>query len=94
MKIRLPFAVLVIVLLVAAITFGAGSRRTNQNIERNETARIALCALRTDLDVRIVSSKQFLEENPKGIPGIPASLIRQGLANSIRTRKALSVLDC
>lgn len=71
-------------------------------------ARQALCAQRADLDGRIASdtrslerSRRFLREHPNGIPGIPARLIRQGiaedaatLARSIQTRRNLSGLHC
>jgi hypothetical protein len=65
-----------------------------ERIAENSQTRVALCALRADLDKRIESSETFLAEHPQGIPGIPASLIRQGLVNSKRTRKTLEILTC
>lgn len=54
----------------------------------------ALCALRGDLERRVETSKDFLVEHPKGIPGISAQTIKQGLANQQRTITALSGLNC
>lgn len=66
----------------------------HQAAEEAQKALVALCALRADLDKRIASSERFLRKNPEGIPGIPASVIRQGLENSRRTRAALEILNC
>jgi hypothetical protein len=86
--------VLVFVAFVAGAVLVASFARTGQKADQNATALTALCALRADIDARIEQSQQFLDANPQGTPGIPVSLIRTGLANSKRTRTALSVLDC
>lgn len=54
----------------------------------------ALCALRNDLERRVISSRRFLEENPEGIPGLTPALLREGIENQQRTIDALSGLDC
>lgn len=54
----------------------------------------ALCALRADLEKRVEGSEAFLMQHPKGIPGIPAKAIRDGLINQKRTVKALQELSC
>lgn len=56
--------------------------------------RAALCALRGDLEKRVETSKAFLRENPKGIPGISAATIQQGINNQESTIDALSDLSC
>ena len=77
-----------------AVAFVVQGVLLNRLIDRNAAALVALCTLRYDLDLRISTSQAFLAEHPHGIPGIPLSVIEQGLANSIRTRAALNVLDC
>lgn len=59
---------------------------------RNTTK--ALCTLRTDLQVRVNSSIDFLSEHPEGIPGISPKMIRDGIENQQRTISALQGLDC
>ncbi len=54
----------------------------------------SLCALRNDLEVRVADSKDFLEENPNGIPGISTKVILDGISNQERTIEALSNLSC
>jgi hypothetical protein len=53
----------------------------------SETARLAknartdhaaLCTFKADLQTRVEQSRTFLEEHPKGIPGIPQSVIVSG----------------
>jgi hypothetical protein len=87
------------------------ARLSKQNLvfaKQNRTAVTGLCLLRDDLGKRIAAStkqisrsEQFLREHPNGIPGIPASLIREGLKSQmlvlngqIRTLKALDVVKC
>lgn len=68
---------------------------SRERIDRSETAVVALCALRVDLDKRIESSEALLYENPSGtVFGIPRSVITSSLQNSRRTRKTLNILDC
>lgn len=54
----------------------------------------SLCALRADLERRVKSSEQFLVEHPRGIPGISAKTIRDGIDNQLRTIRALQGLSC
>lgn len=54
----------------------------------------ALCALRTDLQTRVQSSRDFLRSNPNGIPGIPVSVIQDSIVNQESSIRALSSLSC
>ncbi len=54
----------------------------------------ALCALRADLQVRVDSSRAFLVDHPRGIPGISAKAIRDGIRNQQRTIVALAGISC
>lgn len=57
-------------------------------------ATTALCALRTDVQLRVQQSADFLKRNPHGIPGISAAQIASTIDSQTRTIKALAVLDC
>lgn len=81
-------------LFCAFFGLGWGYWQLRQITTENSKARVALCTLRHDLDLRITASQDFLNKNPNGISGIPASVIRQSLANSRRTRLTLEALDC
>jgi len=56
----------------------------------NET----LCALRNDLQIRHDAAVQFLDDHPKGIPGISADALRVSIRNQDATLDSLSGLDC
>lgn len=64
------------------------------NFNTGHTTRDALCTLRADLETRVQTSKDFLIEHPKGIPGISAKVIKDGIKNQERTIDALSDLSC
>lgn len=61
-----------------------------------DTNQQALCALQTDLQVRVDSSREFLKEHPEGIANIDPGTIREGIQNQQRTINVLSRsgLDC
>lgn len=63
-------------------------------INKIKTAQTALCVMRGDLEQRIHGANEFLRTHPKGIPGIPASLIRDNVVQQQRTLKSLAPLDC
>jgi hypothetical protein len=71
----------------------AANARAHLAMVANDTNN-ALCALRGDLERRVIVDAAFLEENPEGLPGLPARLIREGIENQERTIAALSGLDC
>lgn len=56
--------------------------------------RDALCALRINLETELARSQKFLKEHPKGIPGVPVSLLLSGNADAKRSIEALGDLDC
>lgn len=56
--------------------------------------RDALCTLRSDLEVRVASSRKFLDDHPNGIPGVPVETIREGIRNQDRTIHALDSINC
>lgn len=57
-------------------------------------AAAALCTFRDDLARRVADSQAFLRSHPDGIPGVPASLIRNSIQNEQATLASLSDLSC
>lgn len=79
------------IIVVFAVILGSviayGYSKAHQNT-------LALCALRADLDQRIVSSQGVLIAHPDGLAGISAAVIKQQISNSQRTRHTLRNLSC
>ena len=50
--------------------------------------------LRLDLTRKIRDGEAFLKKNPNGIEGIPAELIRRGIANNRELRASLARVNC
>lgn len=78
-------------------TISDTSQRTVEleRLERdNSQSKVALCALRADLERRAAGGIKFLAEHPHGIPGISGKTIRDGIVNQQRTISALRVLSC
>lgn len=80
--------------VVLALLAGVAYYEIRQVVNRNTTALKGLCELRSDLEVRIASSRKFLKEHPNSLPGIPAATIQQSISNMERTLKALDVVRC
>lgn len=94
---------LFVVGIITALLFVGGIWRVgNQQAElerqsnQNAKALAALCALKADLERRIKTTRKFLEQHPHGIPGIPASTLRQSLNGQRKTVNAISphLTDC
>ena len=96
--IALATVILYIALAVIVVLVFLNARHTSNDIKasvrQNETARIGLCALRHDLQKRIESSESFLRDHPRGIPGVPSSLIRAGVRNQKQTLASLDAVKC
>jgi hypothetical protein len=80
--------------LVGTYVYVDGVHRREDLEEIAVQTNDALCALRVDLEARVAASEQFLEDNPNGIPGLPAAVIRTGITNQQRTIEALGDLEC
>lgn len=92
LKIAMAAFVLSLVLFVLVVA-GGGYLLTHKTEEGAETHE-AICALTADLEVRTEGTRRFLNDHPNGIPGIPASTLRESLQNQERTIDALSVVSC
>jgi hypothetical protein len=58
------------------------------------TTKTALCLLRDNIEKQVATSEEFLENNPDGIPGLPAATIRASIQRQKDTLKALDILEC
>lgn len=84
---------IVLYVVVAVLCVGLAAVVVKTTSEARDT-RDSLCTLRADLEVRVESSRKFLDEHPEGIPGVPARAIREGIRNQDRTIHALDSLHC
>lgn len=82
-----------IVALAVAIVAGGAYFYVSLSHETSRT-RSALCTFRGDLEQRVNSSQDFLDEHPGGILGIPAASIRTTIANQRATIASLAGLRC
>jgi hypothetical protein len=58
------------------------------------TTRTAMCLFRTNIEKQVATSTEFLENNPDGIPGLPAATIRASIQRQRDTLVALDILNC
>jgi hypothetical protein len=58
------------------------------------TTKQALCLFRENIEKQVATSEEFLEENPDGIPGLPAATIKASIQRQKDTLKALDILEC
>jgi len=68
-----------------------------QNRERTQEGRnahAALCVFKGSVARAVQQTEDFLQHNPNGLPGIPASVLRQSLTQQETTLRALDVLRC
>lgn len=80
--------------VMAVTTFVVRSIDLAHVEEEARKTTTAMCALRADLRERVQNSKQFLQDNPGGIPGIPPSQVRDSINAQQRTIETLKVIDC
>ena len=88
-----------VVLYLVLVAFGTfawieAANRRDDIKQAALSANSALCALRNDVERRVVNSQEFLDKHPGGIPGISRQDIKQSIANQRRTIKALGDLEC
>jgi hypothetical protein len=72
--------------------------KTSDAVDRNETARVALCAFQADLERRADSGQEYLNDVRDGrrarIPGITIPDIQRSVSAQRSTLKTLRILDC
>lgn len=80
--------------LLVAVALAVSLYRQQQEINKGKRATTALCALQYDLERRVKAGEDFLEEHPRGVPGIPARTIMASIENQRSTIRTLEVLRC
>jgi hypothetical protein len=58
------------------------------------TTHTALCNLRSDLQARADSTRDYLHKHPEGFPGVSAATLQQQVDSQQRTIDSLSILNC
>lgn len=84
----------VVVAVYGYVRFDQFSERLAMQAELGQEAHDAVCTFREDLRRRVNSSKDFLEKNPNGIPGLDGATIRNSIVNQQKTVDALAILNC
>jgi hypothetical protein len=90
--------VVVVLLIVAGVyQFAVVNPNLHTEIDQNAQTKVALCALRDDLENRVAQTHQFLrhpEDFPQFSDPKTIELIRQQVEGQEHTVAALSVLSC
>ncbi len=87
------FAIVGAFIYFAAVTAQQNALLSEQ-VNAAHRTETALCILREDLEIRAQTSRQFLIDNPDGIPGISAEALQNSIDNQERTITALALLEC
>lgn len=90
-SVRRTLRVLIASTIVLMIAVGA---LAGYAITKANSTEDSLCALRVNAQEQIVESQSFLNDNPKGIPGISPEVIRAGIDRQQAVVNALSNLSC
>lgn len=77
-----------------SIAVGSLVINNRNQIQDLRKVKTSACAHKASLRKEIKKTKKFLAENPKGIPGISAQLIKDGLRDQRLEMRDLRVLDC
>jgi len=95
-KIILAAIGIAVIIGVSATAFAlrTSNHASAQALTAAKSATRALCLLRHDKVVSIRTTVQFLKDHPAGIPGVPNSLLRQGLAQTRAEVEALKDVKC
>jgi hypothetical protein len=88
--------VILTVLMMALVILGYADSTSQRDAIKQTAAQshTALCSFVADLEQRVESSEEFLDEHPNGIPGLSVEVIRTSLANQRQTIESLSDLKC
>jgi hypothetical protein len=91
---RFAYTILGLGLILALVVGGTAIQGNRDRAREGQQAHAALCVLKHDYKERVKQSEKFLKENPKGIPGIPTSVIQNSIKNQKATIVSLKVLKC
>lgn len=88
-EVMLYSLVAAVVILFSMLVFGL-----HQNSQAIHQGKEAICALKSNDQHQITSTKRFLREHPAGIPGVPNKLLLEGLAQTEAQLAALKNIKC
>jgi hypothetical protein len=83
----------VVIVLMSGLAVVALDTRHDLQVKFDQ-ALTGLCTFRSDLQVRVQNSRDFLKQHPNGIPGIPASVLKNSIDNQRLTLSSLKTLPC
>lgn len=76
------------------LLYGGGAIFVVVTYNNSRTVNEALCNFTDDLERRVISSQDFLDDHPKGAFGFTPAEIQVQITNQQRTINSLSSLDC
>lgn len=85
---------LTVVIVAAAVTVIWMYVQNRHRSQAGQEAHSALCVFKADLIKRAQLTDKLLQENPNGVGGITAKVLRNSSANQHATIDSLSILDC
>lgn len=91
---KLELLIYRVLVAVAALSLSVLAVKVTHLSKQGQEAHAAICTYRSSLERQNASSQKFLLAHPHGIPGIPASLIRNSIADQQKTINALSTVHC
>ena len=91
---RFTALLFVLLALLTILIFGVRAYDLAHVEQKAEQNRIALCALRDDLGLRIDRAQRFLDEHPGGLNGLSGAEIRETIQNQRRTIQTLKIINC
>lgn len=85
---------LTVVIIAAALTIIWMYIQNRHRAQAGQQAHSALCVFKADLIKRAKLTDKFLEDNPHGVAGITAKVLRNSSINQHATIDSLNSLDC
>lgn len=83
-------------LWIVGFTLAYGSLVLDNRVQIQDLKKVkaSACFHKASLRKDIIKGQKFLDEHPKGIPGIPAKLIKGNLKDQRDEMRDLRILDC
>lgn len=90
------FTILAVVsiIVVMVVVLGEAQQSISRSNEIALNTNVAMCAFKHSIEFRSKQLDEFIDTNPKGIPGIPPAFIQQQADSYHATLRALTNLEC
>jgi hypothetical protein len=87
------------IISMGGVVFVYVALQNNANAIRNQSllgaqTHTAVCALRSDLKVRVANAEAFLVSHPNGFAGVTVKVLRAQISSQQKTILALGSLTC